>query len=489
MKATHLSAVAAIVGLLSPPALAQSRNVELLSSATPSLSFGSEYADIWGYRNPENGKEYALLLSGDGTHVYDCTDPRNPVRRGMIPTERPGSSSNLWQDCKTWSPFAYVVSEAYGGLQIIDLRNPDNPKRLQHWGSTLWTNTHNVALDEGTGLLYATGTGSGTHVIDVKTDPRNPRRIFTLGSPYVHDGSARNGFGYMADQNGNKLRIYDVTLLPGSMPELSQVQMPGAGIAHSAWSTRDDTVCVTANESTGGPVGIFDVADKRLPRLLATYHPSPVVNPDAIPHNVYVEDRVLHVAHYTEGYRVLDLTDPRNPLEVGYYDTYPLSGTGYNGAWGCYHLMPSGVIYVSDRQTGLYVLKPKATSVRYGKARAGSAGAKPTIHTFGAAYLGNPRFRIDAENAPPNVAGIFLLGAGRATVPVLGIELYVALNPAPIVVSLTTNGSGAAAIPIAIPNLGAANGAVLNAQFVFVDSLTPSDFSATQGLEFELFQP
>ena len=313
--------------------------------------------------------------------------------------------------------------------------------------------------------------------------------IKTVSSPYVHDGSARNGHAYMADQNGNKLRIYDVTQLPGSMPELSATPMPGTSIAHATWSTRDGMVCVTANESTSGPVGIFDISNKRLPIQVATYRANPVSSPFAIPHNVYVENRILHVSHYTEGYRVLDLTDPANPLEVGYYDTYAGYSSGYDGAWGVYHTMPSGVIYVSDRQTGLYVFKPKATTLRYGRPVAGSAGNRPTIHTFGASYLGNPRFRIDAENGPANTPGVFVLGTARASLPILGITLHVGLTPPPLAVNVTTDAQGNVAVPIALPSTAALNDAVLNAQFLFFDSPAPGDISATQGLEMQLFLP
>jgi choice-of-anchor B domain-containing protein len=488
MKATRLTGAIGTLALFALPVSSQvSRNVDLMGTLDPA-SRRSDYNDIWGYRDPETGKEYAILMSEDGTHIVDCTDPRNPVQRGMIPSENSFSSGNLWRDAKTWRRYAYVVSEAYGGLQIIDLGNPDNPKRVKLWGSGLWNNCHNVALDEGTGLLYAMGTNSGTHVIDVKTDPVNPQRIYRLSSPYIHDGSVRNGRAYLADQNGNKLRIYDVTQLPAAMPELGQVNLPGSSIAHATWSTRDGTLCVTANEASGGPVAIFDITNNRLPLQVATYRANAASAPSAIPHNVFVEDRILHVSHYTEGYRVLDLTDGANPVEVGYYDTYGGFSSGYAGAWGVYHEMPSGIIYVSDIESGLFVFKPKATPVRYGVSSAGSAGARPTIHTFGAAYLGNSRFRIDAEDAPANAPGAFFLGAGRTSAPVFGIELYVALSPAPLTVSVASDPGGAIAVPIPIPNLGTLDGTVLDAQFVFLDSATGPDFSSSQGLEFELFQ-
>lgn len=480
-------AVAIAACVLSTPVDAQAnRNVDLLANSTPARN-RTEYSDVWGYRDAATGKEYALLTSEEGTHVMDCSNPRNPVQRGMIASENTGSSSNIWRDVKTFGQYAYVVSEAYGGLQIIDLRNPDNPRRVKQWGSSMWSNAHNIAMDEGTGLAYVCGTGSGTHVIDVKTDPVNPNRIYRLSSPYIHDLSVRNGRAYVADQNGNRLRIYDVTNLPNSMPQLSQINMPGSGIAHATWPSRDATVCLTANETSGGPVGIYNVVNSRLPRRIATYKANASTSPQAIPHNVYMEDRIAHITYYTEGYRVLDLSNPSSPTEVGYYDTYSGSSSGYNGAWGAYHTMPSGVIYVSDIYTGLYVFKPKATSTRYGTAIAGSAGQAPTIHTFGAAYLGNSRFRINAANLTPQKPGAVFLGASRGSFSIFGITLLVGLTPAPLTFPVMSNNENTCAVPMGIPNQTNLTGAVLNAQFLFLDGASPTDFSTTQGIEFELF--
>jgi len=45
-------------------------------------------------------------------------------------------------------------------------------------------------------------------------------------------------------------------------------------------------------------------------------------------------------------------------VNVGWFDTSPLSGGGYEGCWGVYPFLPSGNIVASDMQQGLYVLTP-----------------------------------------------------------------------------------------------------------------------------------
>ncbi|MEM7203685.1 MAG: choice-of-anchor B family protein [Planctomycetota bacterium] len=478
-----LVSIPAIVA--APSTTAQvSRNVQLLGTLDPAPRF-SEYNDVWGYVDPATGKEYCLLGSEDGTHVIDCSDPANPVERGMIPSDSSFSSGNFWRDIKTYGSYAYVVSEAHGGMQIIDLRDADNPVKVKTWGS--WSNAHNIGVDAETGIVYVCGTGRGTYAIDVASDPVNPTQLYRLRNPYIHDLSVHRGYGYFADQNGNNLQIYDVTQMPASMPRLSSVRMPGGSTAHATWPTRDNDYCLGANESSGGPVSIWDVTNKRLPRLLTTYTAGPS---NAIPHNVFIRDRVAHISYYTEGYRTVDLSDPANPVEVGYYDTYSGASGGYDGAWGCYHLQPSGVIYISDVQSGLFIFKPASSAERYGDATTGSAGATPVIHAFGAAFVGNGNFALEAEAAPPARVGALIVGSGRTSVTVAGVAFHVPLVvPQPVIIPMTSDGAGTVKVPLPVPAMAAVAGATLNAQMVFIDSSAPFDWSATQGLEFSTFTP
>jgi hypothetical protein len=62
---------------------------------------------------------------------------------------------------------------------------------------------------------------------------------------------------------------------------------------------------------------------------------------------------------------VLDITDPTKPVEVGFFDTYPLSNSAaFNGAWGTYPFLPSGNILVNDINSGLYIVADKTLSAQ-----------------------------------------------------------------------------------------------------------------------------
>jgi choice-of-anchor B domain-containing protein len=101
------------------------------------------------------------------------------------------------------------------------------------------------------------------------------------------------------------------------------------------------------------PVKAWDLADPGNPRKVSEF----IAAPNTIPHNVMVDGDRLLVAHYTEGVQLLDIRDPRNPVRIGYYDTYPGSDPGFNGAWGAYIFPGSDLIIVSDIHGGLFVLR------------------------------------------------------------------------------------------------------------------------------------
>ena len=78
--------------------------------------------DIWGYRDLNTGREYAVMGLFNGTVVVDVTDPTAPTEVGTI--SGVGSS---WRDVKVYQHFdpaskvykayAYVTTEGNGGFQ------------------------------------------------------------------------------------------------------------------------------------------------------------------------------------------------------------------------------------------------------------------------------------------------------------------------------------------------------------------------------------
>jgi choice-of-anchor B domain-containing protein len=166
-----------------------------LNLAALGVSAGS---GIWGYTTA-GGRRFALVGTSVGLSVVDVSDPSLARLTGTIT-----GGSSAWREVRTYREFAYVTTEAQTGLDIVDLRDPDRPVKLRTWSET-FQSAHTLWIDAETGRLYANGTQSGMHVLELRADPTNPREVGVFTDFYVHDCYTR----------GNRLRGRDPQRLPG----------------------------------------------------------------------------------------------------------------------------------------------------------------------------------------------------------------------------------------------------------------------------------
>src|SRR5436190_9298679 len=125
-KMKKLITLAIVVGI-STVVLAQNYNIQLASHLP--YTGGVQLANIGGYVD-SLGNEYALVGTTEGLSIVDVTIPSSPVEVYAIP----GQTSE-WREVKTYRHYAYVTTEAGGGLQVIDLHAlPSVPTYHQYTG-------------------------------------------------------------------------------------------------------------------------------------------------------------------------------------------------------------------------------------------------------------------------------------------------------------------------------------------------------------------
>jgi choice-of-anchor B domain-containing protein len=333
------------------------------------------YSNIWGWTSP-NGKEYVLLGHNQGTSVIDITNPQQPTEIDMIPG--PTASGTIWREIKTYSHYAYVVSEhtqpnSFSGLQIMDLQYlPDSAHLVQNyrWPGVTAANAraHTVSIDTTTPYLYIQGGTSTAGTIGEQGgirilylgNPENPTSVATMAQRYAHDTYIRNGILFASNiYQGGHVDIWNVAD-PAHPRFLRAITYPN-GFSHNASVSADNKYLYTTDEVTGATMKSWnievlydaDTTNDEFTFLTSEY----IGDVTQIAHNIHVNGMFAYLSHYTEGVKVLDISNPAEPIEVGYYDTYPQAGNEFVGAWGVYPHFPSGNFVVSDIQTGLYVFQ------------------------------------------------------------------------------------------------------------------------------------
>jgi choice-of-anchor B domain-containing protein len=335
-------------------------NVTLLSQTDDY----QRYSNIWGYID-SLGNEYAIIGHNAGTSFYNITDPYNPVEVGMVPG--PTAQGTIWREIKTYNKYAYVVSEhsnpnSLSGVQIIDISYL--PDSVSYVGRYLWpgisaneARAHTVTVDNQ-GYLYIQGgtvtTGGlvagGIRILSL-ADPENPVSVSTFDPRYVHDTFIQDTimFAHNIYEGGH---IDIISISDPSNPQLIHSHIFPNGFTHNSWTSEDRNYLVSTDEQSNLTVKIWDISvlwdndpnNNEDIVLVGQY----LSRPATTAHEPRVKGNYAFISHYGEGVRVVDISNPYDPVEVGYYDT--------PGDWGVWPFFPSGNFVVSDMQSGLYVL-------------------------------------------------------------------------------------------------------------------------------------
>ncbi|MEZ4689845.1 MAG: choice-of-anchor B family protein [Ignavibacteria bacterium] len=315
------------------------------------------YSAVWGYVAPD-GREYAILGCFDGTSFVDITDANNIHQVGFVPSTSPGNGNNLWREMKTYSHYAYIVSEVTNsGIQIVDLQYlPDSVHYVKKFLPAGYSSAHSIS--QFGPYLYVNGAsiGQGITCYDITVDPETPIKRGAFNNEYVHDCRVFNDTIYAANIYSGKVSIINA-VNKNSMNLVTQFSnLPGAG-PHNTAVTADRKHLLVTDEIGTAPyrLKIWNIEDLGNITFESVWQPTGITT--SIVHNVEVYGKYALAAHYSAGIRMIDINNPYLPTEVAWYDTYPSNNNqSYEGCWGVY-MFPSGKIAVSDRSTGLYVVK------------------------------------------------------------------------------------------------------------------------------------
>ncbi len=365
-------------------------NMVDLVSYLPSRDLGADrgiwISDVWGWTDPVTSREIAIVGRIDGTAFVDLSDPTAPAYLGELPLTE-GATPNLWRDMKVYNDHAFIVADNSGrhGMQIFDLtrlRDVTAPPVTFTPDTTYFEihSSHNIAINEDAGFAFTVGNSAGgqtcggqAHMVDIR-DPMNPTFAGCAGpeSTHTHDLQCVTYDGPDADYRGREVCFHSAAELLGitdvtnkdSATVIATATYPSLVYAHQGWLSDDGRYFYLNDEldEVSGQVDrtrtmIFDVEDLDDPILVNEY----LGETGATDHNLYVHGNLMYESNYVAGLRVLDISDPENPVEVGYFDTVTGSpnAAGFAGSWSNYPYFASGIVVVTSMREGLFVLRPR----------------------------------------------------------------------------------------------------------------------------------
>ncbi len=369
MKSKKLLAILFVVLSSSITTFSQNINVQLRSHlAYP----GQTCSNICGYVDSLNN-EYALVGAASGMSIVDVTNLAAPVEVIQIP-----GLSSKWREIKVRGKYAYVTTEAGGGLQIINLRSLPNTANITYHNWTgdaaiagLLTSIHALHIDKNFVYLYGSKLFNGGAVVADLTDPWNPTYVgeYSVGTgntAYIHDGYVRNDTLYGGHIYAGYFSVVDFRDKANPI-ELANQYTPNK-FTHNTWLTKNSKVLFTTDEVNNSYLTSYDISNLSNITELDRIQSNP--GSGSIVHNVHIinvagNDYAV-TSWYKDGFTIVDAGRPNNLIQVGNYDTDPTeTGGGFNGDWGVYPFLPLGTIVVSNINEGLYVFSPKYVRACY----------------------------------------------------------------------------------------------------------------------------
>lgn len=353
--------------------------------------------DVWGWTDPETGREIALVGMTNQTVFVDVSNPGSPVYLGRLPKTEAANAA-VWRDMKVYDNHMYVVADGAGphGMQVFDLtrlRELDGSNPPTFEPDVLYdqiASAHNIVINEETGYAYAVGAsaggttcGGGLHMINIQ-DPKNPTfegcfQDMATGrqrTGYSHDAQCVVYHGPDEDYQGREiclganetaLSIADVTDKSNPVA-VAMASYPNVAYSHQGWLSEDHSFFYMGDEldESGGNVTttrtlIWDLRDLDDPVLAAEY----LADTKATDHNLYILGNTMYQSNYTSGLRVLDVSDPTNPVPVGHFDTVPYGGdtAQMDGSWSNYPYFESGIVVVTSQSEGLFLVRYRPRTI------------------------------------------------------------------------------------------------------------------------------
>lgn len=297
----------------------------------------------------------AYLIRRDGLHIIETADPAHPVELGFYTRQTLGSRNDVKLVDAGAKRYALIADSPVDVVDVTDPAHPVLATQIPEIAHTVFTETR-----AGRTRAYFGGLTGTCPVYDV-TDPAAPVFLgaYDAHASYVHDLSVVNDIAYLnAWEKGFLMVDFTTPAQPTLVGAWADTPLRAS---HSNWTTTAGGrhIALHGDEGNGARLDIVDI-DPASPQFMTSIG-SWQTHPGVSIHNLMAFGNKAYFTYYQDGVRVLDLSDPTKPTELGHYDTWdpraPQASTAlFVGAIGLDVDFARKLVFVADAPRGLIIL-------------------------------------------------------------------------------------------------------------------------------------
>lgn len=331
-----------------------------------------------------------------GTSVVDVADPRRPriVAELQLPLHTHSHKVRVCRDLMAINSECFQDNKAFpgGGLKLYDISRPTAPREIAFF-RTEGRGVHRFDMDERYAYISTEAEGyigAITMIVDLR-DPARPQEVSRWWLPgQWRAGGEQPTWSGREHRTHHPLRLGDrlyVSCSMGGMAivDISDLQRPTTlgrlswtppyqnpvhtvlpvpfSIRGRRWAVVvEEDVTEDVWEDPPACVWMIDVTDERHPVSVATFQ----VPEDGFPQKgkrfgahqprEKVDDQHIYVTWFSAGLRIVDISNPYQPREVGYFIPDPVGGHPM-AQTNDVSMDGRGLLYVIDRHNGLDIIE------------------------------------------------------------------------------------------------------------------------------------